>query len=319
MILLDTRELPVDERVEAFRGALLTASVPSLVRMEEGGERAFARMERWHFGELTLFTSSSSGWAVTRSPRYLRLEGAPMVSLSLQVRATGRFGQSGRQERVEPSELMLNDLTIPYDFAWSGSGGAQALQVPYDALALPPHIVRRGAERLRASPLYDLLRAHIARLQADADTLAGDPGAAALGSATLELVRALLTSAAGVDAYARAALAESLLQRVLAYARTHLTEPDLTPARIAHAHSISVRALYRLCAQAGLSLEQWIIEQRLEGARAGLVSPVGRTRTVASVARAWGFTDPSHFTRRFKAAYGVTPRRWRASQPGPAE
>ncbi|MET9865552.1 MULTISPECIES: helix-turn-helix domain-containing protein [unclassified Streptomyces] len=319
MILLDTSELPVDERVEAFRAALLTASVPSLVRMEEGGERAFARMERWHFGELALFTSGSSGWAVSRSPRYLRLEGAPMVSLSLQVRGTGRFGQSGRQERVAPGELMLNDLTIPYDFAWSGRGGAQALQVPYDALGVPPRIVRRGAERLRASPLYDLVRAHIGRLQADADTLAGDPGAAALGSATVELVRALLTSAAGVDAYARPALAESLLQRVLAYARTHLTEPDLTPARIAHAHSISVRALYRLCARAGLSLEQWIIEQRLEGARASLVSPAGRTRTVASVARAWGFTDPSHFTRRFKAAYGVTPRRWRAAQSGPAE
>ncbi|WSV42983.1 AraC family transcriptional regulator [Streptomyces sp. NBC_01077] len=24
-----------------------------------------------------------------------------------------------------------------------------------------------------------------------------------------------------------------------------------------------------------------------------------------------GFTSPSHFTRRFRAAYGVTPREWR--------
>ncbi|MEU0387737.1 helix-turn-helix domain-containing protein [Streptomyces chartreusis] len=319
MILLDTAELPADERVEAFRAALLSSSVPSRVSMEESEERVFARMERWHFGDLMLFTSSSSGWAVTRSPRYLRLEGPPMVSLSLQVHGTGRFGQSGRQDLVEPGELMLNDLTIPYEFAWSGSGGARALQVPYDLLAVPPHIVRRGAERLRASPLYDMVRAHIARLHADADTLAGDPGAAALGTATVELVRALLTSAAGVDAHPRPDPAESLLQHVLAYARTHLTEPDLTAARVAHAHNISVRALYRLCARAGLSLEQWIIEQRLEGARAALVSPVGRTRTVASVARAWGFTDPSHFTRRFKAAYGVTPRQWRAWAPGPAE
>jgi AraC-like DNA-binding protein len=318
MILLDTAELPGDERVEAFRAALLSSSVPSRVSMEGSGERVFARMERWHFGELTLFTSSSSGWAVTRSPRYLRLEGPPMVSLSLQVHGTGRFGQSDRQDLVEPGELMLNDLTIPYEFAWSGSGGARALQVPYDALAVPPHIVRRGAERLRVSPLYEMVRAHIDRLHADADTLAGDPGAAALGTATVELVRALLTSASGVDAHARPALAETLLQRVLAYVRTHLTEPDLTAARVAHAHNISVRALYRLCAQSGLSLEQWIIEQRLEGARAALVSPVGRTRTIASVARAWGFTDPSHFTRRFKAAYGVTPRRWRASASGPA-
>ncbi|MFE6197794.1 helix-turn-helix domain-containing protein [Streptomyces sp. NPDC057838] len=318
MLLLDTGELPAQERVEAFRTALVSASVPSLVSMEESGERVFARMERWQFGELMLFTSRSSCWSVTRSPRFLRLEGPPMVSLSLQTHGTGRFGQSGRRDRVEPGELMLNDLTIPYDFAWSGSGAARALQMPYDVLAVPPDIVRRGAERLRASPLYELVRAHLARIHHDADTLAGDPGAAALGTATLELVRALITSASGVDAHARPALAESLLPRVLAYARTHLTEPDLTPARIAHAHNISVRALYRLCARAGLSLEQWIIEQRLEGARSTLLSPAGHTRTVASVARAWGFTDPSHFTRRFRAAYGVTPRRLRAAPPGPA-
>ncbi|WP_369265322.1 AraC family transcriptional regulator [Streptomyces sp. R35] len=53
-----------------------------------------------------------------------------------------------------------------------------------------------------------------------------------------------------------------------------------------------------------------MIEQRLEGARSTLASPVGRTRTIGSVARAWGFTDPSHFTRRFKEAYGVTPQEW---------
>lgn len=121
-------------------------------------------------------------------------------------------------------------------------------------------------------------------------------------------MRALLTSAAGVDAYSRPALAESLIPRMLAYIYTHLTDADLTAAWIAHAHSISVRALYRLCAQAGISLEQTIIEQRLEGACSTLASPVGLTRTIGSVARAWGFTDPCHFTRRFKEAYGVTPQ-----------
>ncbi|WP_344532788.1 AraC family transcriptional regulator [Streptomyces levis] len=40
---------------------------------------------------------------------------------------------------------------------------------------------------------------------------------------------------------------------------------------------------------------------------------------LTACARAWGFTGPSHFTRRFRAAYGVTPRRLRAAPPGPAE
>ncbi|MFI9202868.1 AraC family transcriptional regulator [Streptomyces sp. NPDC053048] len=32
---------------------------------------------------------------------------------------------------------------------------------------------------------------------------------------------------------------------------------------------------------------------------------------VSAVAARCGFTSPSHFTRRFRAAYGVTPREWR--------
>ncbi len=316
MMLLDTADLPTDERVEAFRSSLLSASVPSLVSQEETGDRVHARMHLWHFGKAVLFTSTSSGWGVRRGPRQLLLEGPPIVSLALQTAGTGRFAQAGRQERVGAGDLMLNDLTIPYEFSWSGSGGSLALQMTYDVLALPPDIVRRGAQRLPASPLYDLVRTHLAHLHSQADALSADPGAAALGTATVELLRALIASAAGADTSGRPALAESLLPQVLAYARHHLTETDLTAARIAHAHNISVRALYRLCAQAELSLEQWIIEQRLEGARSTLASPAGRTRTIASVARAWGFTDPSHFTRRFKEAYGVTPQRWRTALPG---
>jgi AraC-like DNA-binding protein len=96
---------------------------------------------------------------------------------------------------------------------------------------------------------------------------------------------------------------------VRAYVRRHLTEPGLDAERIARAHAVSVRHLYRVCAAAGMSLEQEVIAQRLEGARAELAGP--GDRSVAVVARRWGFPDPSYFARRFRAAYGVSPREWR--------
>ncbi|MFF6888472.1 helix-turn-helix domain-containing protein [Streptomyces sp. NPDC012421] len=314
MDLLDTNEHDEDLRIEVFREALLSSSVPSLVTLEDDARRVQARMSRWQFGSLMLFTSSSTGWRVARHSRYLLMEGPPMVSLALQAAGTGRFGQSGRQSLVRPGELMLNDLTIPYEFAWSGSGAAYALQLTYDVLGLPPDVVRRGAERLPSTPMYDMVRAHLLRLHADADVLSTDPGAEALGDGTIALLRALIASAADVDAHARPALAESLLPRVLAYTRARLQDPGLSAERIAGAHQISVRTLYGLCTKAGMSLEQWIIEQRLEGARAALVSPAMRTHTIERIAHAWGFSTPSHFSRRFKAAYGVTPRQWRAAR-----
>lgn len=66
-------------------------------------------------------------------------------------------------------------------------------------------------------------------------------------------------------------------------------------------------------ASCGRRPEQWLIAERLERARAELVSPSGRKRTVAAVARGCGFADPSHFARRFRAAYGLSPREWQRS------
>ena len=37
----------------------------------------------------------------------------------------------------------------------------------------------------------------------------------------------------------------------------------------------------------------------------------GPVNPLASIARHWGFTDPSSFARVFRAAYGMSPREWR--------
>jgi AraC-like DNA-binding protein len=103
---------------------------------------------------------------------------------------------------------------------------------------------------------------------------------------------------------------------VRAYVQQHLTGATLTPATIAAAHNVSVRQLYKTFAAAGLSLEQWLIGLRLEAARSGLVSPAGRRRSIAATAHAHGFADASHFTARFRAAYGLTPRDWQRTQAG---
>lgn len=89
-----------------------------------------------------------------------------------------------------------------------------------------------------------------------------------------------------------------------------MTDPDLTPAAIAAAHNVSLRQLYKSCAEAGLSLEQWIVDHRLEAARADLASPAGLRRSIAATGRACCFASPSHFARRFRQAYGLAPREW---------
>ncbi len=65
-----------------------------------------------------------------------------------------------------------------------------------------------------------------------------------------------------------------------------------------------MRRLYLLLSDAGLSLEQWLITERLAKARRILASARYDRLTVAAVAARCGFSSPSHFSRRFRAAYG---------------
>ncbi|WP_154697806.1 helix-turn-helix domain-containing protein [Lentzea guizhouensis] len=212
---------------------------------------------------------------------------------------------------VGTADLLLNDQTRPHDYSWSGIGASKSVIFTHDQLGLSAETIHAATFRLRASPLHDLVHRHLTALHADADRLALDPGAPALANATLELVRALFVSAAGGREAARPVLADTLLTRVLAYAREHLADPDLGARRLAHVDHVSVRHLYQVCERAGISLEQWIITQRLEGARTTLASPDSAYLTIEAVTRRWGFTQPTHFSRRFRAAFGTTPREWR--------
>ena len=316
MLLLDTATIPVGDRIEVFNAAMLDASVPMAITHEHPDRPIHARMQLWHLGAGELFTSDNSGFQLRRARRHLTMEGKPYLALALQARGLCRFEQFGHQQVVRRGELMLNDLTAAYDVTWSGLGGSRCFQLPYDRLGLPADLIRAAAPRLYASPLYDLVRHHLNYLTAEAERLKDDPGLAALGNATTELFRALVASAAANSGgIVRQVREETMLSRVLAYARRHLTEPDLGPERIAAAHNISRRQLYALFQRAGFSLEQWIISQRLEGARIELTSAASQRRTIAAIARSWGFVSPSHFATRFRVAYGLSPREFR-EQPG---
>ncbi|WP_433063055.1 helix-turn-helix domain-containing protein [Dactylosporangium sp. CS-033363] len=311
--VLDTADLPPRERVEAVHTAMMYASAPCHVIHEDPDGDVHARMEVWDFGNANIFTHRSSGIRLLRTARLARQDAMPVVALSVQRRSPGRIEQQRRRAVVPVGELLAVDLSGPYDYSWSGDGAAGCLQVGFDQLGLPVDVVRRATVEVRASSFYRMVTDHIAHLARDPGRIVADPAVGAVAAASVDLVRALLASAGRGGQHARQVLAETLLTRVRVFVRQHLADPDLTPQRIAAAHNVSLRHLYKVCAEAGLSLEQWIISERLQGARHELLLPESRHRSVAAIARRWGFRDATHFTRRFKARYGMLPNQWRRS------
>ncbi|MFJ4833443.1 helix-turn-helix domain-containing protein [Streptomyces sp. NPDC088747] len=311
MLLVDTRDVAPADRAEAVDAALTAGCVRAAIRHRDP-VAVHATMHLWTLGPCKLVTAHASGLRQTRTPRHLRGVSEPeMVALAVQRRGLAQYEKRGHQQVVRTGDLMINDLTSPYDVNWPEDGGSSAFNVSYDLLGLPVDTVRRAAPALRTSPLYALVHQHLATLVRQAPLLEGDPGAPALASATVELLRALIVSAVADDPLTAAVRDDTQLTRIMAYARRHLTDPQLTPAHLAAVHNLSERSLYQVLRQGGISLEQWIITQRLEGARSDLAAPGKRHRTIAAIARIWGFTDASYFTRRFRQAYGVLPKDFR--------
>jgi AraC family transcriptional regulator, positive regulator of tynA and feaB len=92
---------------------------------------------------------------------------------------------------------------------------------------------------------------------------------------------------------------------------SRLHDPDLKPVTAAATAGISVRYANALLAEEGTGLEAYIITRRLERCRRTLDDPVQARRTIGDIAFSWGFSDLSHFARRFKAQYGCTPGDYR--------
>jgi AraC-like DNA-binding protein len=138
----------------------------------------------------------------------------------------------------------------------------------------------------------------------------------------LDLVSLALAAdaeAANVTLSSRRAVTLTLLKSAIE-ARLH--DPELRPAGAAAAAGISVRYANALLAEEDTGLERYIIDRRLQRCRRALEDPAQAHRMIGDIAYSWGFSDLSHFGRRFKAAFGCSPgdyRRQRTLQPCDAD
>ncbi|OYN79680.1 helix-turn-helix domain-containing protein [Mycolicibacterium sphagni] len=310
-VVLDTDELPEADRADAVMSAMNESFVATYVPPENPAATVSARMEVWDFGSTSIFRSAMSGQRLIRTAKRTRSHPSSTLSLAVQQIGESVFDQAGEQRILDTGSLLVHDDNSPYEYSWTGLGACTCLFVRLDDLGLPADLIRDAGTRLRASPIYNLMVDHVLGMTRNADALSADPAAAALGVVSIELARALVASAAHDTRHRRDAMAATLLTQIRAYVGKHLANPGLTPAIIAAAHHISVRHLYKLCAGADFSLHDWITTQRLEGARNELAGLESRHRSIAMVAQRWGFSNPTHFSRRFRDAYGITPRDWR--------
>jgi AraC-like DNA-binding protein len=226
------------------------------------------------------------------------------LQLVLQGREQVRF--AGEQFVLKPGDIFVWDSARPMDFRVVEQLHKLSVVVPLSRLRnwLPNRWqnIRRviapdsSAARLLASYLQSL---------APRRALDGINN----GDALIETTIGLLVNALELgQSKSNDCLRDVQLERVKSYIDEHLAEPGLSPSQIASANRISVRYLHWLFESIGMSVTQYVIRERLERCRRDLGNPMMRKRKIADVAFSWGFSDVTHFNRRFKSEYGQSPR-----------
>ena len=98
------------------------------------------------------------------------------------------------------------------------------------------------------------------------------------------------------------------LERVYRYIKRHLNEPQLAIDGIARDAACSPRYLQKMFEPGGQSLREFILHSRLALVHCDLLSSRLSDRPVTQIALSHGFNNASHFTRKYRRHFGITPK-----------
>lgn len=311
--LFDTTTMPSCDRTRLLRDALGSAVVPVEVQHHVAPDEVSVRGTGGRLGRLSILTVTTTPLTMRRTVRLARADPEPSIVVELQLAGSRSLVQYNRRTVLSPGDLVLLDARRPYQSTSVGESRHHSVRVPRADLALTDHALARvaGLRLGPRNPVANLAAAYLARLVGD-QRLGAAADLDVFEAPTIELIRAVVATQLGAGVLAGEPIENTLALRIMEFARQHLTDPDLSAAKIAAAQNISVRHLYTTLSRSGIVLGEWIRIRRLEGCRRELARNAAAGRTISAIAQAWGFGDATHFSRTFREAFGMSPREWRA-------
>jgi AraC-like DNA-binding protein len=299
----------------AWRDALSQAFVP-LEAIALGDRSDFrGRLRCESISDLQFSVVSGSRQVARRTRRLVQRSAADVYKVGVQLQGHGVVQQDGRVARLGPGDLAVYDTARPYELVFEEDFEMLVMVVPRHRLAV------------RAPGLDDL----------SAITISGASGSGALASALLRGLdprttqpgpEAIHLSDAAVAVLAACLVgrtdnrlpppAVAVLVAAQRYIDNHLSDPSLTPARVAAAVHLSLRQLQKLFERQAQTIAGCIRERRLERCWRDLADPGLAHRPVSAIAASSGFVDAAYFSRVFRLRFGMCPRERREQLLGAA-
>jgi AraC-like DNA-binding protein len=302
---VQTLDLPASQRFDFWKHVLSDTFVPLDVHCPDATD-FHGRMRGCELGALRFIEVDAQPHTAERTPRLIRAAPAGCYKVALQVHGTSVLVQDGRETMLTPGDFSLYDTDRPYTLALE-THRKLVLVFPRDLLGLPPiRLAGLTATRISGGTAA-LIAPFLGQLAGILDDVDGRAGVRLAGN-VLDLLATVLAERLDQPPADMDALHRAQMLHITTYIEEHLAEADLCPTQIAIAHHISLRQLHKLFHANGSTVAGWIRERRLEHCARDLRE---KSCPVSAIGARWGYPDPAHFSRLFKAAYGVSPRDYR--------
>lgn len=258
------------------------------------------RMSRVHA------SSSFSGYRKAKSHPDRREE------LVLMLVEEGWFSvvQHGRKTECGANTLVLMDCDAAMDAVQIGATSALAFKMP--KVILRAHYANIDSAYATAVNAFDgcpaILRDLMLSVWRNHEKLTPED-LAHLPSSILNLAGLVFLQGdqARRETSSMAVHYERIEQAIIA----NLSDPDLSPTKVAGELGISKSYLFAVTNWGGSTFRRMVMEHRLERCRKALADPAEAHRSITDIALGWGFQNPSHFSRCFVGRYDATPSGYR--------
>lgn len=280
------------------------------VDAERRGSESFdARISGFVSGSAKVARFDSKPHRILRNRSHVARSGEEGYLVSWQEEGQSQIVQGDASLLLEAGEIAIVDVEKSFQVDFPAPVRRTLALVPRRRLEeKAPWFKRSPPVKVMGDGVFaGLARAHLAQLCADP---ALGPDATDL---MVENVCNLLALATAPHSFERQTC-ELPTEALLAFLKRNLHQTDLAPPWAAAQLRISVRTLHLRFQLMGTTFGAFILAERLEACRRALDNAMLDRHSISEIAFDWGFRGISHFSKVFKARYGVTPRDHRASQ-----
>lgn len=291
-------------RYDEWRDALASnfnGLIPDLPRDMAGAE---GWLRAAQLSDIGAFHVAGSSQVLRRSAAWARRLPSDLLKVCIQRAGSATIQQADREVMLTPGRMAIYDIDRPYSIRLQGDWRCTVIAFPraalmtseqfIDAVLCRPAQVADGP----GSVLIPLVASAVSRAESGIGASVSD---ALMGRACLDLLKAALAERELPQR------PDAVRLQIEAYIRAHIADAGLSHGTVAAAHHMSERTRHRVFDGSGQTVTELIRCYRFDGILGDLRSPASTGDAISRIAARWGMHDMPHFTRTFRARYGMSP------------